>query len=141
MQYYNYLSILDNNLHRAIHPNYQVQHVPIRQSDISADLLASNLLINTHHPGANTPSNANLFKLLKKSKKNVYKLSSYSYSSITKKSVVATRENVEKIVMSQQNKYTGLKALKYCNRIKFVGKNSKKKPNKVVKSLKDKCGS
>lgn len=137
MQYYTYLSTLDNNLHRVIHPNYQVQHSPIRQSDISSDLLASNLLINTHHTETNTASNANLFNLLKKSKKNVYKLSSYSYLSITERSIVATRGNVEKMVMSQPNKYTGLKTLKYCNRIKFIGKPANKKQNKVVKPSKN----
>ena len=132
-QYYNYLSTLEHNLHRAIHPNYQVQHSKVKLSKISSDLLATNLLVKTPTTDVDKSHNTNFINFLRKNKKRNYKLSAYSFLSFNKESISTNRKNVEKFVMSQHNKYAGLKTLKYCNRIKFESKKLPGKQNKVKK--------
>lgn len=136
MQYYLYLSALEHNLHEVIHPNYQVQHIKVATSNISSDLLASNLIIN-NRKSSNIRSNNNFVNTLKKTKKGYYKLSIYSFPSLINSSKAATKKKVEKYVMSQRNKYAGLKTLKYCNKIKFNTSKNTNKRNKVTKVSKN----
>lgn len=133
MQYYLYLSALEHNLHKVIHPNYQVQHTKVTASNISSDLLASNLIINNAKPSNSGSDDDYFLNSLRKNKKGYYKLSVYSFTSLIYSSKAATQKKVEKYVMSQRNKYAGLKTLKYCNKIKFNDAKTSKKTNRVSK--------
>lgn len=133
IQYYLYLSALEHNLHKVIHPNYEVQHTKVTVSNISSDLLASNLIINHARPGNSRSDDNNFVNSLKKNKKGYYKLSVHSFCSLIQCSKAATQKKIEKYVMSQRNKYAGLKTLKYCNKIRFTNAKTRNKANKVAK--------
>lgn len=127
LQYFFYLSELEDNLHLVLHPNYQVNHRKRKTLNISQKLLHHNLRFKASSKPNTIIYSDILTTLFKKSKDNCYKMGNYSRNLLMQKSQFQTTKDVEKYILSQKNQYGALKVSKYCSKIKFKQKKSKSK--------------
>lgn len=138
LQYYFYLSELEDNLHLALHPNYQVNHRKRKTLTISQNLIQHNLRLKASLKPNTVVYSDVLTSLFKKSKNNCYKMSNYSRNLLIQKSQLQTAKEIEQYIRSQKNQYGALKASNYCRKIKYKQNNSKTKcfQTKMQKSQK-----